>query len=240
MKQDVLNLGIDGCPAGWISIQAGEQFGWTLELFPTIQDLWKVHPNSNLILIDIPIGLKDDGGIPRLNDSAARKYLTPKRSSCIFPTPCRKALYASNYKEANDINKKMTGKGLSKQSWNICPKIREMDQFLQKNHKAREVFFESGPELCYTILNENKPMEYYKKTREGMQERLSILNDYCKSSPNPLDIGLKKYKRKDVSKDDIMDAWILAIRASRGKSNLHIIPNNIEYDSTGLPMRIAF
>jgi predicted RNase H-like nuclease len=240
MKQNFPNLGIDGCPAGWISIQAGEQFGWTIELFHTIQDLWDIHSNSNLILIDIPIGLKDDGGIPRLNDSAARKYLTSKRSSCIFPTPCRKALYSSNYKEANDINKELTGKGLSKQSWNICPKIREMDKFLQKNYKAREVFIESGPELSYSILNNNKPMDYYKKTREGMRERLSILKSYSKSNFNPLDIGLKKYKRKDVSKDDIMDAWILAIRASGGKSNLHIIPENIEYDSTGLPMRIAF
>jgi len=240
MRNKFPNLGIDGCPAGWISIQAGEQFEWAIELFRTIQDLWNAHSHSNLILIDIPIGLKDKGDAPRLNDSAARKYLAPKRSSSIFPTPCRKALYASSYKEANELNKNLTGKGLSKQSWNICPKIREMDQFLQKNHEAREVFIESGPELCYSILNNNKSMKFYKKTREGMQERLSILKSYCTSNTFPLNVGLKKYKRKDVSKDDIMDAWILAIRASGGTSNLRIIPESIEYDSTGLPMRIAF
>ena len=240
MKEKFPNLGIDGCPAGWLSIQAGEQYGWKIELFPTIQDLWNVHSHSDLILIDIPIGLKDEGDAPRLNDSAARKYLAPKRSSCIFPTPCRKALYASSYIEANKINKTLTGKGLSKQSWNICPKIREMDQFLQKNKEAREVFIESGPELCYSILNDNKPMEYYKKTRQGMQERLFILKSYCKCKDNPLVIGLEKFKRKDVSKDDIMDAWILALRASAGKSNLQLIPESFEYDSTGLPMRIAF
>jgi len=240
MKQIVPSLGVDGCPAGWVSIQAGEQFGWNIEIFPTIQDLWNSYSNSNLILIDIPIGLIEHGSTPRLNDFAARKYLTAKRSSCIFPTPCRKALYASSYDEANKVNKKITGKGLSKQIWNICPKIREMDLFLQKNYKAREVFIESGPELCYSALNNHKPLNFYKKTKEGMNERLSIIKSNCKYKSSPLDIGLNKYKRKDLSKDDIMDAWILAIRASSGNSNLFIIPEYIEYDSTGLPMRIAF
>jgi predicted RNase H-like nuclease len=45
--------------------------------------------------------------------------------------------------------------------------------------------------------------------------------------------------RKTVAKDDILDAWILAISASFGKINLRFLPENYQYDSTGLPMRIA-
>ena len=115
-----------------------------------------------------------------------------------------------------------------------------MDIFLQKNDEAREVFIESGPELCYSTLNNDKPMEHYKKTREGIKERLDILKSYCKTKLNPVDVGLNQFKRKEMSIDDIMDAWILAVRASNGKSNLHVIPEKFEYDSTGLPMRIAF
>ncbi|MFX1382971.1 MAG: DUF429 domain-containing protein, partial [Promethearchaeota archaeon] len=133
-----------------------------------------------------------------------------------------------------------TGKGLSKQSWNICSKIREVDILLQKDEKAREVFVEAGPELSYSYLNNDSPMKYYKKTREGIKERLAILNYHCKYKKSPLDVGLNQFKRKEMSVDDIMDAWILAIRASKGRSDLQIIPEKFERDSTGLPMRIAF
>lgn len=138
------------------------------------------------------------------------------------------------------INKKMTGKGLSKQTWNICPKIREMDVFLQKNLKAREIFIESGPELCYGYLDDNKPMNHYKKTPEGIEERLSILENNNDNCLTPIVIGSSKYKRTEMTLDDIMDAWIMAIRASKGRTNLQFIPENVQYDSTGLPMRIAF
>ncbi len=233
-------LGVDGCPAGWVSVHLKNHNEWCIELFTSIQELWDVHHHSTLILIDIPIGLRDGETTPRLNDSAARKYLTRKRSSCIFPPPCRQALRAPSYEKANKINKNLTEKGLSKQAWNICSKIREVDDLLQNDQTARDVFIESGPELSYCLLNNNQPLKHYKKTKEGFEERFSILKSNCLSMTTPLDSRLTNYKRKQLCIDDIMDAWILAIRASRGKSNLHVIPDNIEHDSTGLPMRIAF
>ena len=239
MAESEFYIGVDGCRAGWISISSVNEFQWKIELYKTITELWEANSEANLILIDIPIGLRENGDAPRLNDVAARKYLTGKRSSGIFPTPCRKAAYAPTYEMANQINKKLTGKGLSKQSWNITSKIREIDLLLQENEKSRQVFIESGPELCYCALNSNKPMEFYKKTKDGIDERLRILKNFCKSNNTPLDIGLNNFKRKEVAVDDIMDAWILAISASRGKSNLLFIPENYEFDSTGLPMRIA-
>jgi predicted RNase H-like nuclease len=232
-------LGVDGCRAGLVSVQAGNKARWKIEVFSTIQELWKAHSDAELILIDVPIGMRDKGGTPRLCDTAARKYLTRKRGSSVFPTPCRAALYAKSYQEANQINKEMTGKGLSKQSWNISPKIRELDILLRENVNTLQVFVECGPELCYSALADGKPMKYYKKTEEGIKERLRILKSYCKHPETPIDVGMQKFKRKDVSKDDIMDAWILAIAASRGKTKLCFIPEKYENDSTGLPMRIA-
>lgn len=39
--------------------------------------------------------------------------------------------------------------------------------------------------------------------------------------------------------DDILDALVLALSASQGINNLSFIPKNYDYDSTGLPMRMA-
>ncbi len=239
MKATALTLGVDGCHAGWISIGIKNQLEWNIEFFSTINDLWGANTDAELILIDIPIGMRDKGGIPRLCDTAARKYLTKKRSSCIFPTPCRTALYAASYQEANEINKRLTGKGLSKQSWNITPKIREVDTFLVENPKLVKIFIETGPELCYAALAGDQPLDHYKKSKAGLAERKKLLIPYCKNSKTPIEIGLHQFKRSDVAIDDIMDAWVLAISSLKGRSNLRIIPEEFEYDSVGLPMRIA-
>jgi len=141
-------LGVDGCAIGWISAETFDLKNWKISVFPTIQDLWKEYLKAELILIDIPIGLRDEGPKPRLCDSSARDYLTRTRSSSIFPTPCRSVLTASTYQEANKLNRERTGKGLSKQTWNITGKIKEVDYLLRKNADARGVFIESHPELC--------------------------------------------------------------------------------------------
>ncbi len=234
-----VHLGVDGCRAGWVSVQVDVQAELKVELFPTIQELWDANLNAELILVDIPIGLRDKGGKPRLCDIEARKYLTRKRSSGIFPTPCRAALHATSYLQAKNINIKLTGKGLSKQTWNITSKIREVDALLQKDKELSDIFIESGPELCFSALAKGKPMQYYKKTKDGLNERLNVLKLQCKNPETLLEKGLKLYKRSEVTSDDILDAWVLAVSASKGRANLRFLPKNFEHDSTGLPMRIA-
>ena len=232
-------LGLDGCKAGWICSHQNQKNEWKFEIFPTIEKFWKRFSNIKLILIDIPIGLRDKGMEPRLCDELARKLLTRKRSSSIFPPPCRTALDADSYIKANFINKKFTGKGLSKQSWNICSKIREVDFILRNNYIARELFIESHPELCFTVLSGNKPMTYYKKSDDGIKERLSVIEFYCKNSEATLKEIINQLSLKNLSIDDILDSWILAIAASKGMGGINFIPINYEYDSEGLPMRMA-
>ena len=191
-----------------------------------------------MVLIDIPIGLIDGGPSPRTADVAARKYLNGKHSSSIFPTPCRAALLKSTYVEANQVNREKTGKGLSKQTWNIMGKIREVDILLQEDKNARKVFYEAGPELCFMTLAD-KPFNHYKKTEKGLKNRLNLIMDYCNCDSSFYESALKRFPRKLFAKDDILDAWVLAISASFGKKNLQFLPENYQYDSTGLPMRIA-
>lgn len=238
MSRLVNFFGIDGCKAGWVSISKPNPLKWEIEIFTTIKEFWYMHPDAELVLIDIPIGLIDGGHSPRSADVAARKYLNGKHSSSIFSTPCRAALLKSTYEKANQINREKTGKGLSKQTWNIMGKIRELDILLQEDKNARNVFYEAGPELCFMTLAD-KPFNHYKKTEEGLKNRLKLIMDYCKCDNSFYESALKTLMRKNVSKDDILDAWVLAISASFGKKNLRFLPENYEYDSTGLPMRIA-
>jgi len=238
MKKTTSIIGVDGCRDGWVIIETKNQLIWNLEVFSTIQELWEHYSNAHLILIDIPIGLRDKGPLPRLCDKTARKFLTKKRSSSIFPTPCRMALSAVNYNEANEINRGQTGKGLSKQTWNITHKIKEVDILLRKNIMAQNIFIESHPEACFTALKGN-PLQHYKKTDKGIKERLLILKEYYKDIESHVSKGVEKFHQKGVEIDDILDAWILAVSASLGQSNLRFLPEDYEYDSMGLPMRIA-
>lgn len=128
-------LGIDGCRSGWLTVKITEDDIVTLSIYDTIRSVWSDNHDAEMILIDIPIGLPDTGNGTRACDSEARKVLKPYRASSVYPVPCREALYAENYKQASAINKKLTGKGLSKQSWMISPKIREVDTFLHISQK---------------------------------------------------------------------------------------------------------
>jgi predicted RNase H-like nuclease len=234
-----LYLGVDACPTGWIALIIKQSQDWDLEIFKAIEQMWTKYNNANMILIDIPIGLRSSSGEPRLCDSMARSYLTGKRSSCIFPTPCRKALDSTTYEEANRINRETTGKGLSKQTYNIMGKIREVDDLLREDEKASKTFIESQPEVCFTALNHDKPLENYKKEKQGIKQRLRLLEAYWRFERTPFEIGQKTYKRSEVAIDDILDAWVLGISAAFGRENLKYFPENYEYDEKGLPMRMA-
>ena len=55
----------------------------------------------------------------------------------------------------------------------------------------------------------------------------------------PNDWEILQFSKKELSVDDILDAWVLAISGSKGISNLRFLPDSFEYDSEGLPMRMA-
>jgi len=82
-------------------------------------------------------------------------------------------------------------------------------------------------------------MQYYKKKEEGKKERITLLKNYYNEAESLIYEEIKKYKRTEVELDDIFDAMILALCASFGRKSLKYLPSNFEYDSEGLPMRMA-
>ncbi|UYP45353.1 hypothetical protein NEF87_001638 [Candidatus Lokiarchaeum ossiferum] len=233
-------IGVDGCRSGWMCAIIEEQTKFSISIYPTLTSLWKNHSDATRIFIDIPIGLRDSGSTPRKCDHLARKILTRARSSSIFPPPCRKALYATTYMDANRINRERTTKGLSKQAWNICDKIREMDQLLISDTSARPIFYESHPEVCFWAFNQGKPMEHYKKTQEGIQERKEVLQNLTSASFDLFSIQNHNIKNGKFESDDILDAWVLAFASSKSASQIKSLPNPPEYDRLDHPMRIVY
>jgi predicted RNase H-like nuclease len=241
-------VGVDGCRAGWFAVfLEGENENdcrWEVALFPKfaslIDFLEKNYSHAEpLILIDIPIGLKEGGAGERLADTGTRKILKARKSS-IFPVPCRKAVYAETYEKACEVNEKLTGKRISKQAWNIVPKIRDVDSFLVKNENYREKVREVGPEICFQAFA-GFPMKYSKKKAEGFLEREETLSNVCKCVDEIIGYSLSEYRRKDLSKDDILDALASALTAKKGsKYGFVYVPCEPEIDSRGLKIQMVY
>lgn len=235
-------LGVDGCRAGWFAVAEEESEKYIFNLYHDFKTLWHKNEDIELILVDIPIGLKESGPEGRECDRKARSILH-KRKSSVFPTPCRQALRASNWQEANKINKEVCGKGLSKQSWGITKKIKEVEELLKCQPKAAPVIKESHPEILFWALNGEQEMRFNKKKSGGYQERMEVLTSWLPESKEIAEQAQTKYLRKEVAKDDIIDALVLFLSARLIQSeNFEIqkIPDEVKKDPRDLRMEIVF
>ncbi len=233
-------VGVDGCKACWIAVSLNNK-EWKVDFCSDISQLWQLHKNASVILIDVPIGLRENECLERLCDLKARKLLGSPRSSSVFPAPCRGALYNNSYEEACTTNKSLVGRGLSLQTWSISPKIRELDEFLLEFESARGIIIESHPEVSFYALNGQQPMQFNKKKSAGFSERYNLLKSIYPRTEEVVKYTLKKYLRKQVAKDDILDALCLAINGLLGLKNGFVtLPEVPEEDSKGHKMQIVF
>ncbi len=232
-------IGADGCGGGWFVVSLFDDEGWGTSAFPDIVALWESAKDASLILLDIPIGLREKGKKERLCDLEARKFLGRKRAMSVFPAPCRKALFAQNYHEACKINERMTGRKLTLQTWNIIPKIREVDLLISKDESARSHIREIHPEICFWALN-NGPLTHSKKTEEGFNERRKLLEARYPYTDAIIKHALSLYRRNEVQRDDILDALVAGVTAIGGSKSLATIPESPELDSKGIAMEMIY
>lgn len=232
-------IGIDGCGAGWLALRIDPEGEWTAEVFSTVHDLHDAwYDPSSLALIDIPIGLPDSESC-RTCDAAARGYLGGKRASSVFNPPARAALHASDYLAAADLNQQATGKRISKQTFAILPKIREVDSYLRGSAEARGWMREVHPETLFKALNRDVATDHRKSIAAGREERLRILGEVWPAIHEAFDECIGRYRRKEVQADDILDAAAAALVAWRWRNNLRTLPADPPQDSEGLPCEMV-
>ncbi len=233
-------VGVDGCRAGWFAVALDGHGGWELEVFSGFAELWEEHRGAAHVFVDMPIGLVGGESMERACDREARRLLGSPRGTSVFPPPCRAALAASDHAEANRINRNQTGRGLSIQSWGILPRILEVDRVLRTRPETRHVVREVHPELLFWALNGEGSMVHRKKRREGFEERLAVLRRTNRLSDMIAEEALGRWLRKEVARDDILDALVAAVSAELGREGYKTVPKNPPTDALGLPMEIVY
>ena len=241
-------IGVDGCPAGWFFV-ALEPSGQTrCGVVEKLDGLVSKADKSDRIFVDMPIGLPDKperGG--RECDRFARKMLGPPRQSSVFSAPARVVLEANDFKDAKYLSLKTSGGkiSISQQAFAILPKIREVDTLLRGNAKARRLIREVHPEVCFWALAGRKPMRANKKKPAGFQERVAVLKSVQYSAEQEIMEILAYLRtqgklRKQVGRDDVVDAMVAMITATAETARLQTLPSHPARDAFGLPMEMVY
>jgi predicted RNase H-like nuclease len=227
--------GLDGCRAGWVLataavLSADEGPGVSVVVLPNLEPVAAALRSGRMVAagIDIPIGLPGCG--PRDCDQEARRLLGPRRSS-VFPAPARAVLGASSYEEACAISRRVNGRAVSKQLYNILPKVREVDRLQSQPRPRPAHLFEMCPELSFTMMT-GAPMRHSKRTPEGRAERIlalrSVFGDVAPLTEPP---------PTGAAHDDVLDALAGAWTARRyAAGSCARLGGGV--DETGLPMQV--
>lgn len=229
--------GLDGCRAGWLLISFGESSQY--RLLRTDQQFRNALEEYDRIFIDMPIGLEDNT-YSRKCDLLLRERLGKGYASSVFTPPIRPALHAPSYVEANMQSFELTEKKLSLQSWNIVPKIRQLDAILQNHGPIKEKVFESHPELLF--MNLNRGIIYQKKnSKKGILHRLDMISEREPVAGDYFRQIKEEFRRNEVAEDDIVDAMVLALTAKESAATeIKTLPEKPERDSFGLVKAIHY
>jgi predicted RNase H-like nuclease len=231
-------VGVDGCRGGWLAVSLTTNGTSDCHIFENMASLWAAHRQAALILVDIPIGLPEAAN-DRTCDKEARKVLGPRRAS-VFPVPCRAAVYAPDYDAAINLNERITGKRIFRATWNLIPRMRQVDEILQADSRARGVIREAHPEVLFWGLNQRRPMAFYKKKVAGEAERLEVLEKVYRGIKAIYQELKENLPRNSAAADDLLDALAAVVTGLIGGTRLQTLPLSPERDSMGLPMEMVY
>ena len=231
-----LAWGVDGCRGGWFYLALDATGDYCYGVVEELGELLRRADFDDRVFIDIPIGLPHDDS-PRDCDSLARAELR-SRASSVFPAPARETLQASDHQRACHINRRVTGKKISIQTFHILAKTREADELMLSSRKARRIVREVHPELCFWGLNNRQAMQDKKADATGFDERLDVLEHCWRHAAAAVEEVTARYQRKTVEGDDILDAMAAALTArSTVRNSLPVEP---PLDREGLPMQMIW
>jgi predicted RNase H-like nuclease len=212
-----------------------------LRIVPRLADVLAAPEAPAIVAIDIPIGLPERAGIGgRAAENAVRPLLGARQSS-VFSVPARPAIYAHDYREACRLALASSEppRKVSKQLFNIAPKIREVDQALRADPAAAARVFEVHPELAFWRLNGARALAEPKKVKSRPSEPgLSLRRRLLIAAGLPAD-AVHAGPPKGAGADDLLDALACAAVARRihaGLAQPH--PDPPPRDAFGLTMAI--
>ncbi len=210
-------LGVDGCPGGWVGALVGSGgISWHAGSLSELLTL-----PAAVVAVDIPLGLPS-GADRRTCDVSAAARLGVQRSS-VFPAPPRAVLAARDHVEASVLSRAAGSVGVSLQTWNIVPKIREADGL--RDPRLLEVH----PELSFRELSGQVLPR--KKLLAGRLARQAALQAWRS-------VELPSTRPGRAAPDDCLDALACAWTAQRWlRGEAEVLGG--ERDGTGQVMRIV-
>ena len=225
-------IGMDGCSAGWFTTKIVDKQSLIFNIIEDLNDDYLKKSNLSHIGIDIPLYLSKTG--KRRAEIEAR-FLLKKRACTIFSPPTFNVLRAKNYIDACEINFKECGNRISKQSWNLFPKIKEAQKFLENNLICQVGIFEIHPELSFMAMNDMNLVEASKKTDIGKEIRIKLIKKFFPTFS--FELVRNKYKKNQVLDDDILDSISVLWSTQRIVDN---IAQFVPKDPEKINMRIYF
>ena len=235
--------GVDGCRGGWLVAlrSLSTPAGLELRLLHTFAEVIAMPEMPRIIAVDMPIGLPERiGAGGRGPDRLARAKLGARQSS-VFAVPSRSAVMAADYRAACDASLATSDppRKISKQVFNLFPKIREIDRLITPALQDRVV--ECHPELAFWALNDRRPLLESKKVKSrahpaGFDERRALLRSAGYATER---LAAHSFAKSDVGADDVLDAAInswAAMRIALGVATR--FPEHPERDARGLRIEI--
>lgn len=209
MENTGVVVGIDACPAGWAVCSLTDAGDSSFSVIKHAAGLLPLIERCDLACIDIPIGIPEDA--ERDVDRRAKSILG-RYHARVFMTPPRVVVDQPDYACANAKSRRVIGKGLSKQAWNILPKVRAIDELLIAQPGLRDRVRECHPEIALWGMG-GRVIGSNKQTTEGQRDRLGVLDRYLTNPGDALAAARASILKRDAKDDDLIDAMICAATA---------------------------
>lgn len=232
-------VGVDWSNGSWLAVAFDREGYDRTHVFDEIGELWyHYEETAELILVDVPIGLIEEGSDGRACDKAARAVVGPRAPS-VFTPPVREATRKRRYPAAKRVHERKTGGALSKQAFALSDSIAAVDDLVRNVPEARMAFRESHPEVCFRALS-SEPLDHSKKNAAGYAERMRALAGFDADAPPIVQAVAEETAGAAVAVDDVLDAVVLAYSARPGPGALRTLPPEPPTDAKGLPMEIVY
>ncbi len=245
---EVAVVGANLMRGGWFAVRIDDDLvkPAKADCFPHVESLMDAWGDTSRVLLGVPIGLPDTQRPARRVDREARHLLGAPRNSSVFPVPSRETVeafrsgQARTHEALSEVNHRVLGKRLSRQSVALLPKIAEVDEYLSADAGARPRIREAHRELCFWGLSGRRPMSHAKTTPEGAAERLGVLSDYLPWAREFFH-NLRRGRRRQLPHPVVLDALASALTAAGHPrlSGLRSFPTEPEVDARGLSMEMV-
>ena len=174
-------VGVDACKGGWLFIRLENGAFESARLHREFAIGVNSSPDADVIGVDIPIGFPRPPATQRLADGQARAMVGPRGSS-VFPAIHPDILREHDWADANRISRHRFGRGLTKQSFALKPKINEAADVAVRGSRVYEVH----PEMSFVALA-GQHLEVSKKQWNGHNARRASLVAHGMIIPDDLE-----------------------------------------------------